>query len=226
MQTSHPAATYWGFVFLYVAHGDTIFRGGFFMFKTPFSVRYWKLAAQELKILRVLAIAALFVGLRIVVSTFFIPLGDNLRIYFSFFVPALGSLIYGPFVGMLSGFASDILGYFVHPSGGFFPGYTVTAILSGLVYALFFYRARITVVRIFFCKFCINLFINVGLGSLWSAILYGKGFYYYMAKSIVKNTLLLPLEVLLLVLFFQMLLPVIGSRGLIPKQDTKRIPFV
>lgn len=196
------------------------------MFKTPLSPGYWRAATQEMKSFRILTIAALFVGLRIVVSSFFIPLGDNLRIYFSFFVPAIGSLIYGPFIGMLSGFASDILGYFIHPTGGFFPGYTVTSILSGLVYALFFYRAKITVFRVFLCKLCINLFINVGLGSLWSAILYGKGYYYYMAKSIIKNTLLLPLEVLMLILFMQIMLPVMGKHGLIPQLSQKRIPLI
>lgn len=195
------------------------------MFKTPFSAGYWKAAAREVKSLRMLAIAALFVGLHVVISTFFIPLGENLRIYFSFFVTALGSLVYGPVVALMVGFASDILSFFIHPSGGFFPGYILTAMASGLCYALFFYRARLSVARVFCCKLCVNLFINIGMGSLWSAMLYGKGVYYYLAKSVVKNALLLPVEVALLLLFLRMLLPALNRLGLAPAQPTKQIPF-
>lgn len=191
---------------------------GDFMYKTPFKKGYWQEAARETKNLRIIAVAALFVGLHVVVSAFFIPLGENLRMYFSFFVTALGSIIYGPVVALMVGFASDILGFFIHPSGGFFPGYTLTAMLSGLCYALFLYRARLSTARVFLCKLCVNLFINVGLGSLWSAMLYGKAFYYYLAKSAVKNIVLLPVEVLLLMLFLRAMQPAMRHLNLIPQE--------
>lgn len=196
------------------------------LFSTPFSLSYWKTASSELKNLRMLAVAALFIGLRIVASAFFIPIGANLRIYFSFFVNALGSLIYGPVFALMTGFSADILDFMLHPTGAFFPGYVLSSMAGALVYALFFYRARITVLRVFLCKLSVNLFVNVGLGSLWSAILYEKGFYFYMAKSVVKNLTMLPIEVILLVLFFRMVLPVTQKTGLIPPLATKKIPLI
>lgn len=195
-------------------------------FKTPFSPAYWRCAAGELSNIRILAVAALFMALDFVISSMFIPVGENLRIYFSFFVKALGCMIYGPVVGLVTGFAGDILGYFVHPNGAFFPGYTLTSMLSALTYALFFYRTKITVLKIFCCKLFINVFINIGLGSLWSAMQFGKGFYYYLAKSTVKNFLLLPLEVALLVLFFRMMLPVVERMKLAPPRAEHRIPVI
>ena len=190
------------------------------MYKTPFSKGYWQTASGEVKNLRVLAVAALFVGLHVVVSAFFVPLGENLRMYFSFFVTAVGSLIYGPVIALMVGIASDILGFLIHPSGAFFPGYIITAMASGLCYALFFYRTKLSILRVFLCKLCINLFINIGLGSLWSSMLYGKGFYYYLAKSSVKNILLLPLEVLLLVLFLRALMPALCHLKLTTKESS------
>ncbi|MEG0272398.1 MAG: folate family ECF transporter S component [Hydrogenoanaerobacterium sp.] len=190
------------------------------MYKTPFLKEYWKSAALEVKSLRMLAVAALFVGLHVVVSAFFVPIGENLRIYASFFVTALGSFIYGPVFSVMVGFAGDILGFFIHPSGGFFPGYTLTAMVSGLCYALFLYRARLSFLRVFLCKMCVNIFINVGLGSLWSAILYGKGFYYYFVKSALKNFILLLPEVLLLVLFLRAMLPVLRRLSLVPSESS------
>lgn len=171
---------------------------------------------MEFKDLRKLVIAALFIALHIVVGAIYIPVADNLRISFAFFVVALGSTIYGPLVGMTTGFISDILGAILFPSGPFFPGYTLTAMLGPLFYALFFYRAKVGPIRVTLCKTLINIVINVGLGSLWSAILYGKGYLYYLTTSIVKNTILLPLEIILLLLFLQVMKPILIRAKLIP----------
>ena len=92
----------------------------------PFSRSYWRTALRELQNLRMLTLAAIVVALRIVLSGLYIPLGDNLNIFFGYFVNSLGAAIYGPVVALLSGFATDVLGYFVHPTGPFFPGYVLS----------------------------------------------------------------------------------------------------
>ena len=185
---------------------------------SPFSPGYWRTAARELKNLRMLTLAAIVVALRIVLSGFYIPLGDNLNIFFGYLVNGLGSAVYGPVAALLSGFAADILGYIVHPTGPFFPGYVLSTMLGSFVYALFFYRARITLPRVVLAKLTVNLAVNVGLGSLWSAIQYSKGYYYYLAKGLVKNLGLLPVEVLLLWLFLRAMVPVCVRIGLLPRQ--------
>ena len=188
---------------------------------SPFSKSYWRTAAQELRNLRMLTLAAIVVALRIVLSGLYIPLGDNLNIFFGYFVNSLGAAIYGPVVALLSGFATDVLGYFVHPTGPFFPGYVLSTMLGSFFYALFFYRARITVVRVILAKLSVNLLVNVGLGALWSAIQFSKGYYYYLVKSLMKNLGMLPLEVLLLWLFIKAIAPVCARNGLLPKQSLR-----
>lgn len=188
-------------------------------FSHPFSAGFWRCAAQELKKPRVLALAALFIALDVAISALFIPVpgAQNLRIYFTFLVKGLGGVIYGPIVGMLTGFIGDIAGFMLHPSGGFFPGYTLTAILSGLFYGLFFYRAKVGIVRIILCKFSVNLLINVCLGSVWSAMLYEKGYIFYLTSSIVKNGLLLPVEAAMLFAFFGVIFPVLSRMNFLPR---------
>ena len=196
------------------------------IYKTPFSARYWKDAAGELKNVRILAIVALFIAIRIAMQGLVLPVGENLRIYFTFLVNALGVMIYGPVAGLVSGFAVDILGFFIVPTGGaFFPGYTLSTMLGSFFYAIFLYRSRISVVRIILSKVCVNILVNVGLGALWSAILYSKGYYYYLVKSLIKNLNLLPIEIILLVLFLQLMIPIAARFNLIPRQPTARIPF-
>ena len=188
---------------------------------SPFSRSYWRTALRELQNLRMLTLAAIVVALRIVLSGLYIPLGDNLNIFFGYFVNSLGAAIYGPVVALLSGFATDVLGYFVHPTGPFFPGYGLSTLLGSLFYALFFYRARVTALRVVLAKLSVNLLVNVGLGALWSAIQFSKGYYYYLVKSLAKNIGLLPVEALLLWLFLRAMAPICAKNGLLPKQEKK-----
>jgi ECF transporter S component (folate family) len=192
-----------------------------------FSARYWRAACREVTDLRRLVLAAVVCALSITISSVFIPVGSNLRIYFTFLVTSLGATVYGPVLGVMVGFVSDILGFVIHPSGAFFPGYTLSAMLGGLCYGLLLYRHRVSVVRILAAKVVINYGVNVLLGSLWSAMLYSKGYYYYFASSIVKNTLLLPLEVLVLVALFNLVLPQLARMRVIPPlpSDRRTIPL-
>ena len=54
-----------------------------------------------------------------------------------------------------------------------------------------------------------------------NAILYSKGYLYYLGSSAVKNTLYLPLQIILLFLLFRALLPVLYKMKWLPKQMGK-----
>ena len=189
------------------------------------SKTYWKAAADTAKQLRILVVAAMLVALRVAIASMYIPVGEELQITFGFFFNAFGSYIYGPVLAPFTGFASDIIGFTLKPTGVFFPGYTLTAMAGSLSYALFLYRKRITMARLFFTKAFVNIFVNVGMNSLWSAILYSRGFYYYFTTRLLKNIVMLPIEFVILVLFFKAMMPVAAQLNLIRGQDGNRIPI-
>ena len=190
---------------------------------SPRSAAYWRAALAELHNLRSLVFAALIVALSIVISAFYIPVADNLRIYFKFLVTAVGSAVYGPVMAGLVGAAADTLGFFIHPSGGYFPGYLLSEVLGNVIFALLLYRRRITVLRLFLARALIDFGVNVALCSLWSAMLYSKGYVFYAGASLVKNSLLLVPEVLLLALLFSMLLPILTRQKAVPPQELHRL---
>ena len=197
------------------------------LYRTPFSKEYWKQAIADSRSIRMLTVAALLIALRLILKNFNIPIAQGQTIYFGYILNAMGAMIYGPVMGIFTGFVVDILGFVLFPSPyGFFFGYTVTAMAGSFIYGLFLYRSRLSVLRIALAKLCVNVFVNVGLGALWSSMLYGKGYLYYLAKSIVKNVVMLPVEIVLLVLFLQVLLPILRQMRLIPAQPSKRIPFI
>ena len=60
------------------------------------------------------------------------------------------------------------------------------------------------------------------LGGVWKAMLYGKGYYYYFTTGLVKNTTLLPVEVVLTLL----VLGLAERQGLDKKYLHKKISLI
>ena len=164
-----------------------------------FSADYWRTARRELNNPRVLAFSGLVCAMAIVLESLPIYLlGPSLKIYFSFLAVSLGCMCYGPVVGMMAGAIIDTVGFLLAGYGEpYFPGYLITAMLSGLIYGVMLYRQKPTLPRIIVTRLIINYGSNVLLGSVWKAMLYGKGYLYYMTSGAVKNTIMLPIEVFL-----------------------------
>ena len=164
-----------------------------------FSPAYWRTARAEFRNVRVLAFAGLVCAMAIVLEGLPIYLlGPSLKIYFSFLAVSLGCMCYGPVVGMMAGAIIDTVGFLLAGYGEpYFPGYLITAMLSGLIYGVMLYRQKPTLPRIIVTRLIINYGSNVLLGSVWKAMLYGKGYLYYFTSGLVKNTTMLPIEVFL-----------------------------
>lgn len=190
-----------------------------------FSPDYWIASCSEFRNLRSLVFAGLTIALGTILSFLYIPVGVNLRITTAFLALALGSMIFGPVVGLSAGLAYDLIGYLFLPATVFFPGYTLSSMLEFFLYGIFLYRCKITVLRVFLCKFTVNFGIHVVLGCLWSSILFDKGYYYFFMKSLIKNTIMLPIEVIMLVSLLQIILPVLANQGMLPKQKSTFIPL-
>ena len=179
-------------------------------FKTPFCREYWQLALAEFKDTKMLVFAALILALRIAVKPLSIPIAADLKEGIGFIVNAFGSMIYGPVVALLSGALSDTLGYLLFPSGVYFPAYMITEMAGSFVFALFLYRAEITVTRLLLCRFSICLFVNVLLSypiHVWyySAVM-GKAYSMALIR-VVKNIALFPIETVILAIVFRALIP-------------------
>lgn len=195
------------------------------LYKTPFTRAYWRDAAHSARQLKLFAFAALMIAAANVLSLITVPVTAYTQFSLGFLARSLCALVGGPILGLSYAFAEDILGFFLHPTGAFFPGYTLSTMAGVLIYALCFYRARITVVRLVSANVVVNLFVNAVMGSWWNVILRGNGFWFYFSTSFLKNLATLPAKVLMLYLFFQALLPVLERSKLIPKQTSVPIPI-
>lgn len=188
------------------------------LYPHPFSTAYWRDALAELKDLRKLTFAALMIAMCMALSSIpSVPLFGGAKITWGFLARSVCALVCGPVLGVLFGFAEDILSFFLTGGGGypFFPGYTLTTMLGVLIYALFFYRARLTVRRVLLAKLLTNV-ENVVLGALWMAILSGKTWYVTASASALKNLICLPFQTLILLALFEALIPALRQLRLVP----------
>lgn len=166
---------------------------------------------HELKDARCLVVTALLIALNVAMDLMNIRiwLTPELRLGVSFVLNASIAMLYGPSVGMMAGFCTDVLGYMVNPAGGaYFPGYTLTAMMGGMLYGLWLYPRRPAKLRILGAKLSINLFCNVGLNTLWIAMTGGKAMTLLLPARLAKNLMLLPFEVVLLYLVTTLVLKV------------------
>lgn len=193
-------------------------------YRAPVSAAYWRSALADFRRPRILAFAALMIAVCVALSYVpSIPIGDGgVRVTWGFLARSVCGLVGGPVTALVFGFAEDTVSFFLHPTGAYFPGYALTTMLGTMIYALFLYRARPTVVRVFLAKLATNA-LNVVLGSVWSAVLYSKGYLYYMTTSLVKNTVMLPVQTAMLCFLLAALLPVLNRMELVPGETGTRL---
>ena len=191
------------------------------------SREYWKEAARQLKDVRMITIAALIIALRIAVKFLKIEIAPGLNISLDGYVNSLGSLVYGPVVGLVVGAISDTLGCLVTGRmGEYFPPFMLVEMSSSFIFALFFWRRKIHLGSTLSAKFTVNLVSNIILTSIFNKWMY---FVYYGLERaqayniingarIVKNLILFPLEATLIVMVFTFALPVLTRFKLVDKR--------
>ncbi len=156
---------------------------------------------RELRRLRSVVLAGLLLALQIVVDlTIGIYITPEMKIAFGFVFLAVSGALFGPSVAALQGAVADLYVALFFPKGAYFPGYTFSAALGGMLYGLFFYKRGINWRRALCAKGLVNLVINIGLNTLWLSLTGGKAMAVLLPARILKNAVLLPIEVLVLVL--------------------------
>ena len=164
--------------------------------------------ALELKRLPVLCFCGLMGAIAIVLGTVAtIKVGDFLRIGFSSIPNQVVAYLFGPWIGAIFGGAMDIIKWFINPTGEFFFGYTITAIIAGIIYGIFLYKRPVKLWRVIAAETCVKVFCNLGLNTLWVMLTTGNAFKAVMIPRIAANAGKLPADVIILMI----LLPVVNK---------------
>ncbi|MBR3928688.1 MAG: folate family ECF transporter S component [Clostridia bacterium] len=122
----------------------------------------------------VLVSLSMLIALQVVLSRFlsietpFVKIGTG-------FVPVmLAGSMFGPMGGLIVGGVSDLVGAILFPFGAYFPGFTLTAAFSGLVYGIML-GGKPSIARILAAYLITTVVVTLGFNTLFTAILYVKG---------------------------------------------------
>ncbi len=171
-----------------------------------------------LKNVRKLTIAALLVALGVLVGFFKLPISDILEIRFTSIPLVVAGAFLGPGIAAVIGALSDIGGYMLMPTGPYFPGFTVSGAISGIIYGLLLHRkgsAKISIKRILIAVVINTIFVNMILNSLWLSIMYGKGgFIATVSARIVKELVMIPVNFILITAVLKPISQLMNRQGL------------
>lgn len=160
---------------------------------------------SELKVTRNMVLCGLMAALAIVLSyTTSIFITPYIRIGFSGLPNRVVDYMFGPAIGGIFGGILDIIKFVLKPQGTFFPGYTITAVLGGIVYGTILYNKPLKLWRVLIAEAIVKVFLNCGLNTLWTSMLYGKAFFVILPGRALKNLIMLPIDTI--ILFFTLTL--------------------
>ncbi|MBQ3612180.1 MAG: folate family ECF transporter S component [Firmicutes bacterium] len=146
-----------------------------------------------------LVIMAFLIALEIILTRFCSINTPILRIGFGFLPVAMMGIMYGPIWAAIGYAVGDILGMLIFPSGIFFPGFTATAMLTGLVFGLFLHnKEKITWKTVLPASLIIVLVLNLCLDTLWLSIMFGDAFIALLPTRIFKCVVMLPIHLVLI----------------------------
>ena len=156
---------------------------------------------KELSKPRNLAVIALLIAANIVVSMVSTHT-ETIKLSFSFLIVAFAAYFFGPVAAALVAGLGDIASALLFPVGPYFPGFTLTAVLTGICFGIFLYK------KTGFVKIVIAVLLNEIIGSLlmnsfWISVLYKAPFKPLLISRLTTQILpMIAVEIVVLWLLF------------------------
>lgn len=158
---------------------------------------------------------ALLIALEIILSRFLSIATPVVKIGFAFIPLALCGILYGPLAAGMAAALADLLGAILFPIGAYFPGFTLTAFLTGCVFGHFLYQERSRKWGNVGLAVAVNcLVLSLLLNTFWISALYGTPYLALLPTRVLQCVLLIPVQACVLRLM--------GTRQLWALVDPKR----
>lgn len=141
-----------------------------------------------------------------------INVGSYLKISFGFIPIAVCGILTGPVWTLLMASVCDILGALLFPTGAFYWGFTLVAAVGGLIYGLFLYQKKQSILRCLLCTLTVAVICNIlmntyFLGQIGAMVRPGNdGFWPVMWTRILKNLIQFPVNGIILFLVWKALM--------------------
>lgn len=150
------------------------------------------------------------IAMNIILSRFLSIHTWNLKIGFSFVPVVVAAILYGPLMAALVAAIGDIAGAVLFPVGAYFPGFTVTALLTGAVFGLFLKKTT-TVLPVILSVLTVQIAGSLLLNTLWVSILYGSPYGAVFMTRIYQAVAMAVVQIVSIVAIRKHLIPILKN---------------
>lgn len=144
---------------------------------------------KKIVIIGMLIACQVITGRFLTISTLYVKIG------FTFLPIVISAILYGPVWAGIGAAIGDIVTAMLLPYG-YFPGFTVSAFITGNIYGFFFYRKSANIWKIACCVLVTNIAISIFLQTYWFYLLTGQGYLVVLPTRIIQNVIMTPVQIL------------------------------
>jgi ECF transporter S component (folate family) len=119
---------------------------------------------------KTLATLGMLIALDIILTRFLAIQTPQIRISLGFLAIAVIGMLYGPVIAGIAAGMSDIIGWALAPFAPFFPGFTLTAIVTGVIFGYFLHKPQTLLRSYFFCALSLTVICDALLNTLWLSL--------------------------------------------------------
>ena len=161
---------------------------------------------------KTLTTLAMLTAIEIILSRFLSVNAWNIKIGFNFVPIVVAAILYGPIAAGIVAALGDFLGAILFPIGAYFPGFTLTAFLTGCVFGVFLHekdekdalpsedgedkKSGKGWLRIIAAVGINQLVLSLFLNTLWISILYGSPYGPLLATRVVQCLILTAVQLI------------------------------
>ena len=153
------------------------------------------------------SVIGILVAMEIILARFSIHTW-NIKIGFSFVPIVVAAIFYGPIAGGLVGAIGDVISAVLFPVGAYFPGFTLTAFLTGAVFGWFF-RKKVSLGNVILSVLIAQVLISQVMNTYWISFLYGSPFWPLFLTRIYQTAGMFVVQTAGIMLIEKKLMPVL-----------------
>ncbi|NLM86332.1 MAG: folate family ECF transporter S component [Clostridiales bacterium] len=156
------------------------------------------ISLNKSNVLKKLLILSLLTAISVILERF---LGYNdrvLSVSIAFLPIALAGMLYGVIPAVVVSALADLIGAALFPSGPLDFRFTAIAAVKGAIYGLFLHRKDLKKAHVLICQLLVIVICHLTLNTLVISTIIGRGFFALLPLRALKNLLMYPLEVFLI----------------------------
>ncbi len=156
------------------------------------------------KVLKMVVTMALMIALEIILHRILSIKLPMVQFHLGFLPIAALAVLYGPWAGLAWGIA-EFLGALLFPVGAYFPGFTISSALYGVVLGLFLYRYRYKFWKVVVASVICTIAFSLCMDTFWLVQFFGQGLFAIIPIRLVKAGVLIALQIVLIPPLHQLL---------------------